>query len=71
MDSLAGITQMGMRPAAGDARLRGCTGSGRSVSYLAWSANAAAVDAKQAISDLVDVPAFPTTHRHRRPWGTS
>jgi hypothetical protein len=71
LDSFAGITQMGMRPAAGVARPRACFGEGRSLSYLAWSANAAAVDAKQAISDFVDVPATPTTHRHRRPWGTS
>jgi hypothetical protein len=71
LDSLAGITQMGMRPAAGDARLGACTGSGRPLSYLAWSATAAAADAMKAISDFVDVPATPTNHRHRRPWGTS
>jgi hypothetical protein len=71
MDSVVGFTQMGMRPAAGDARTNACAGSGRTLSYLAWQADAAAMDAKQAISDFVDVPATPTTHRHRRPWGTS
>jgi len=71
LDSFAGMTQMGMWPAAGDARLRSCTGSGRTLSYVAWSADAAAGDAMKAIQDFVDVPANPTTHRHRRPWGTS
>lgn len=71
MDSFAGYTQMGMRPAAGDARTSVCAGSGRSLSYPTWQADTAAVDAKQAIQDFVDVPATPNTHRHRRPWGTS
>jgi hypothetical protein len=66
MTSVAGYTQMGMRPAAGDARA-----CGRSPLQLAWQlvdlADASASGAKTAITTFVDVP---KTHRHRRPWGT-
>jgi hypothetical protein len=70
MGNELGSTEMAMWPAAGRARRTACT-SGRPLSYLSWSATAAAMDAKQAIQDFVDVPATPTNHRHRRPWGTS
>ena len=67
MISFAGYTQMGMRPAAGDARA-----CGRSRSQLAWQladlAGTSASGAMTAIPTFVDVP---KTHRHRRPWGTS
>ena len=71
MDSFAGYTQMGMVPAAGDARLSVCAMSGRTRSF-AWQLadSGVAVAAKPiATTDFVDTP--DTNHRHRRPWGTS
>jgi hypothetical protein len=64
MSSVAGYTQMGMRPAAGVAS-RAC---GQPSSLLAWQladrADAPAMDATPAIATFVDVP---KSHRHRRP----
>jgi len=71
LDSFAGFTQMGMVPAAGDARLSACAMSGRTPA-LAWqlAGSGVAMAAKQtATIYFVDTP--DTNHRHRRPWGTS
>ena len=71
MGTYAGTSQIGMIPAAGDARLLGCTAaSGRTSSLSAWQLAGTAVVAKQAINATFDeMP--DTDHRHRRPWGTS
>ena len=67
MTTYAGSMRMSMNP-AGAARVRACGRYGSS--SLAWLLVDAGAAAKQEISASFDVPAT-TTHRHRRPWGTS
>ena len=61
MDSTTGFMQMGSMPAAAGARACALPSS-----YL-WLGD----DAKQANPIFADVPGATSTHRHRRPWGTS
>lgn len=68
MTTYAGYTQMGMAPAAGDARPRACATSGRP--SIAWQLTAAALGT--TVKQAFTAAGSPDTdHRLRWPWGTS